>query len=51
MACACSKRRQKFNYVWTSADGTESVTYDTEIQAKAKVTRKGGTYTATPKAA
>lgn len=41
--CGC-KRRSTTQYVWT--DGTTSVTYNTEIEAKAKVIRSGGTYTA-----
>lgn len=41
MACACQKR-SGLKYRWT--DGTNVVVYDTEIQAKAKVLRKGGTY-------
>jgi hypothetical protein len=43
MGCSC-KNRKKFSYVWTSADGSQTVTYTTEIEAKAKVLRKGGTY-------
>lgn len=43
MACSC-KGRKKTKYVWT--DGKRStVTYNTEIEAKAKVLRRGGTYT------
>ena len=45
MTCAC-KGRVRRNYVWTSADKTETVTYTSEIQAKAKVMRQGGSYTA-----
>jgi hypothetical protein len=30
--------------VWTSADGTDVKVYETEIQAKAKVLRAGGSY-------
>lgn len=41
MACSCQKRKSA-KYRWT--DGTNVVIYDTEIQAKAKVLRKGGTY-------
>lgn len=41
MACGCQKRSNT-KYRWT--DGTNVVIYDTEIQAKAKVLRKGGTY-------
>lgn len=43
MACAC-KGRSKTKYIWTSADKTETMTYSTEIEAKAKVLRKGGSY-------
>lgn len=43
MACSC-KNRKKATYVWTSADGSTTVTYTTEIEAKAKVLRKGGSY-------
>lgn len=48
MACACTKRGST-QYVWTSADGSETVVYTSEIQAKAKVLRVGGSYQ--PKAA
>lgn len=41
MGCAC-KNRKKTKFVWT--DGENTVVYDTEIQAKAKVIRKGGSY-------
>lgn len=43
MACAC-KRTARYKYVWTSDDGTETVEYDTHIQAEAKIIRKGGRY-------
>lgn len=43
MACAC-QGRSKQTYVWTSADGTETRPYETEIQSKAKVLRAGGSY-------
>lgn len=43
MACGCSKKSNR-EFVWTSADGSETQTYPTEIQAKAKRTRKGGSY-------
>jgi acetyl-CoA carboxylase beta subunit len=43
MACAC-KGRKKQQYVWTSADGTQTMVYNTELEAKAKVIRKGGSY-------
>lgn len=42
--CGC-KKASTAQYVWTSADGTETMTYDSEIQARAKVMRKGGSYT------
>ena len=41
MACSC-RQRKNFKYVWT--DGTDTVIYDSEIAAKAKVLRKGGSY-------
>lgn len=44
MACGCSKRKAPSSYVWTSPDGTETVTYSSLLQAKAKVQRKGGSY-------
>ena len=47
MACGCRKKPQ-FKYKWTSADGSSTVTYDNEIVAKAKVSRKGGTYEPIP---
>lgn len=47
MACSCTKRKSA-TYLWTSGDGAEMVTYDTEIQAKAKVLRKGGSYVSVP---
>lgn len=42
MACSC-KGRVKAKFVWT--DGETTVVYNSEIEAKAKVRRKGGTYT------
>lgn len=44
--CGCTKRAQQ-TYTWTSADGSISQTYSSEVQAKAKVIRKGGTYVPT----
>lgn len=44
MTCGC-KARSTEQYVWTSADGTSTVIYTSEIAAKAKVMRKGGSYT------
>lgn len=51
MACAC-KGRKKQQYVWTPPEGAtdsageplEPITYNTEIEAKAKMIRKGGSY-------
>lgn len=47
MACTpCQARRQKMSgmkYLWTDGKGNE-VRYDTELLAKAKVQRKGGSY-------
>lgn len=49
MGCACNKRNRN-TYVWTSKDGADTSTHPTEIEAKAKVMRKGGTYKSVPKA-
>lgn len=45
MACACKGRKNQ-KYLWTppASSGLEPVTYNTEIEAKAKVMRKGGSY-------
>lgn len=45
MACSC-KNRKKQKFVWLPPEGSTlpSVTYNTEIEAKAKVLRKGGSY-------
>lgn len=48
MACACRKGTNPFEYVWT--DGTTEVVYEKEILAKARVSRRGGTYQARRKA-
>lgn len=48
MACSCQKRKA-VEYLWTSGDGTQTMTYSTEIQAKAKVLRQGGSYKPVPK--
>lgn len=40
--CGCTRRKNTTQYVWT--DGTNTVVYKTEIEAKAKVLRKGGSY-------
>ena len=42
--CGCRKKTKGETYVWTSEDGSQTVTYDSEIVAKAKVARKGGSY-------
>ncbi len=42
MACAC-KGRKNVVYVWT--DGVTTAEYETRVEAKAKVLRKGGYYT------
>jgi hypothetical protein len=42
MACSC-RGRKDVKWVWTAPDGSQ-VTYKTEIEAKAKVLRKGGSY-------
>lgn len=41
MSCAC-KRRVAKKFVWTN--GTDEIEYDSEMAAKAKVLRKGGSY-------
>lgn len=43
MSCSC-KRRVTTKFKWTN--GTDVVYYDSEMAAKAKVMRKGGSYTA-----
>lgn len=43
MACACRKK-SRFKYVWTSADGETTVEYSDLVVAKAKVKRKGGSF-------
>lgn len=45
MACACKGRRSQ-KYLWTGTVNGETVTqeYSTELEAKAKVLRKGGSY-------
>lgn len=45
MACgSCASRNQKFTYKHTAADGKVSV-YQSEVEAKAAVHRRGGSYT------
>lgn len=50
MPCAigCGGDRGK-KYVWTSADGSQTMEYTKEIVVKAKVQRKGGSYTTVQK--
>lgn len=44
MACGCKKRTTK-KFRWVSDDNPDDVViYDSEIAAKAKVIRKGGSY-------
>lgn len=42
MACSCRGRRTNTKFVWTN--GVDQIIYNTEIEAKARVLRKGGTY-------
>lgn len=47
MACACTKRK-KARFLWYSTEnpeGIEPVIYNSDIEAKAKVMRKGGAFT------
>ena len=44
--CGCKRTGPKYDYVWTSTDGVETITYTSLLQAKAKVQRKGGSYVA-----
>lgn len=46
MACGkCASSSKKTTYAWTGADGTKK-TYSSEVEAKAQVARKGGSYKA-----
>lgn len=46
MACgACGSRTAKKTYVYTAPDGSTSV-YASEVEARAKVARNGGSYKA-----
>lgn len=47
MACGCAKIKGA-GFVWTSADGSETLERKTEIEAKALVIRRGGTYEVKP---
>lgn len=42
MACGCRPSGEV--YVWTSADGENTITYTALLVAKAKVMRAGGSY-------
>lgn len=46
MACACKGRVTGQKYLWTPPAGStlEPMEYGTELEAKAKVLRKGGSY-------
>lgn len=47
MACgACASKNKKQTYTWTSADGRTKMAFNTEVEAKAKVARSGGSYKA-----
>lgn len=48
MACG-SCGRDKFEYVWTSADGATMIVYLSETIVRARVARSGGTYEVRPK--
>lgn len=50
MACGCRKNANK-KFVWTPPEGSPLATqeYATEIEAKAKMLRKGGSYTTVTK--
>lgn len=43
MACACKGKKNKVTYTATFADKS-TATYNTEIEAKYAVVRKGGSY-------
>lgn len=43
MACACKGKKANQSYTATFADGSKA-TYNTEIEAKYAVVRKGGSY-------
>lgn len=43
MACACNKRNTK-KFLWYKGEADDPVVYSSEIQAQAKVIRKGGKY-------
>lgn len=46
MGCACNKRIKK-QFIWydpANSEGVEPKIYDSEIEARARTIRKGGTY-------
>lgn len=43
MTCGCNQGKAK-GFVWTSGDGSEVVEKRTEVEVKALVIRKGGSY-------
>lgn len=43
MACAC-KGRSKQRFLWYKGEADKPVVYNSEIEAKAKVLRRGGKY-------
>lgn len=43
MACACSKKAVRKTFVYVAPDGQKKV-YNSEVEARAAVARKGGTY-------
>lgn len=44
MACACQKGGKKQKYLWYKGEADRPQVYNSEIEAKAKVIRKGGKY-------
>jgi hypothetical protein len=45
MACgACASKNAKVTYLYTATNGTKTA-YSTEVEAKAAVARRGGSYT------
>jgi hypothetical protein len=43
MGCACTKRKRA-QFLWYNGESEEPKIYTSEIEAKAKVLRKGGNY-------
>lgn len=43
MACNC-KKNNRLRYKWVSGDSQTTILYDSEMAAKAKVIRVGGSY-------